>query len=69
MSNPELDKLDVANQVQAEPSVGLDLTVNEVNLVLAALQELPHKVSDGLLRKIVAQVNKQLGTAPAAVSN
>jgi len=66
--NPELDHLDVDNQVQAapqEPVVNLELTVNDVNLVLAALQELPHKVADPLLRKIMGQANAQLAPAGA----
>ncbi|CAB4159066.1 hypothetical protein UFOVP714_56 [uncultured Caudovirales phage] len=61
--NPELDHLDVDNQAQAvqqEPAVKLDLLVNDVNLILAALQELPHKVADPLLRKIMEQANAQL---------
>jgi len=61
--NPELDHLDVDNQAQAaqqEPVVNLELAVNDVNLVLAALQELPHKVADPLLRKIMGQANAQL---------
>jgi hypothetical protein len=61
--NPELDHLDVDNQPQAaqqEPVVKLELAVNDVNLVLAALQELPHKVADPLLRKIMGQANAQL---------
>jgi hypothetical protein len=59
--NKELDHLDVDNQAAPqEPVVKLDLLVNDVNLVLAALQELPHKVSDPLLRKIMGQANAQL---------
>jgi hypothetical protein len=61
--NPELDHLDVDNKAQAaqqEPAVKLTLAVNEVNLVLMALQELPHKVSDPLLRKVMEQANTQL---------
>ena len=61
--NPELDQLDVDNKAQAaqqEPAVKLTLAVNEVNLVLMALQELPHKVSDPLLRKVMEQANTQL---------
>jgi hypothetical protein len=61
--NPELDHLDVDNQAQAaqqEPVVNLELAVNDVNLILAALQELPHKVADPMLRKIMGQANAQL---------
>ncbi len=62
MSNPELDKLDVANQ-PAEVTASLTLTINEVNIVLAALQELPHKVADGVIRKVVSQANEQFAPA------
>jgi hypothetical protein len=59
--NKELDHLDVDNQAAPqEPVVKLELAVNDVNLVLAALQELPHKVADPLLRKIMGQANAQL---------
>jgi hypothetical protein len=59
--NKELDHLDVDNQAAPqEPVVNLELAVNDVNLVLAALQELPHKVADPLLRKIMGQANAQL---------
>jgi hypothetical protein len=43
----------------------LDLLVADVNLLLAALQELPHKVADPLLRKIMGQANAQLAPAGA----
>lgn len=36
------------------------LDVNEVNLVLAALQELPHKVSDSLIKKVIEQAQTQI---------
>jgi hypothetical protein len=39
--------------------------VNDVNLILAALQELPHKVADPLLRKIMGQANAQLAPTGA----
>jgi hypothetical protein len=61
--NKELDHLDVDNQVQAapqEPVVKLELAVNDINLILAALQELPHKIADPMLRKIMEQANTQL---------
>ena len=61
--NKELDHLDVDNQVQAapqEPVVKLELAVNDINLILAALQELPHKIADPMLRKIMEQANIQL---------
>jgi len=66
--NPELDHLDVDQQAQAapqEPTVQLDLLVNDVNLILAALQELPHKVAYPLLRKIMGQPSAQLAPTGA----
>jgi hypothetical protein len=66
--NKELDHLDVDNQVQAapqEPVVKLELAVNDINLILAALQELPHKIADPMLRKIMEQANTQLAPTGA----
>ena len=52
-----------ANEASAvKPNVKLDLTVNDVNLVLAALQELPHKIADPMIRKIMEQAQAQLGS-------
>lgn len=61
-TNPELDPKLVENQ-QAQPDVPvikLELNVNELNVVLAALQELPHRVVDPLLRKLMEQAQPQL---------
>jgi hypothetical protein len=59
--NKELDHLDVDNQAAPqEPVVKLELAVNDINLILAALQELPHKIADPMLRKIMEQANTQL---------
>jgi hypothetical protein len=64
--NKELDHLDVDNQAAPlEPVVNLELAVNDVNLVLAALQELPHKVSDPLIRKVMGQAQAQLAPTGA----
>jgi hypothetical protein len=41
-------------------SVKLELSVEEVNLVLEALGELPAKKSTGLINKIVMSANEQL---------
>ena len=49
-------------EVQEENKViTLSLKVNEVNIVLAGLQELPFKIADPLLKNIVAQGQEQLG--------
>lgn len=58
MSNPELDKLDVDNQTP--PEVTLTLNIQEVNTILAALAELPHRVADGIIRKVYTQANSQM---------
>lgn len=63
-SNPELDSKLVENQAQAEsPVIALELNVQEVNVVFAALQELPHRVADPILRKLMEQAQKQLQPA------
>lgn len=61
-TNPELDKLVEGNQPQ-EPTVNVELTVNEINVVFAALQELPHRVADPILKKMFAQAQMQLHSA------
>lgn len=61
-NNSELDSKLVENQ--AEPTVSIELSVQEINVLFAALQELPHRVADPILRKIMAQAEKQL--APQA---
>lgn len=63
-TNPELDPMLVENQEstqQEAPNVSLELNVNELNVVFAALQELPHRVADPILRKMLAQAQSQLG--------
>ena len=40
--------------------VELNLNLNEVNLVLAALQEMPHRVVHALVTNIMEQANKQI---------
>jgi hypothetical protein len=57
VSNPELDNL-VMNDDQ--PTVSIELNVPEVNTILAALGELPHRVADPILRKVVEQAQKQV---------
>ncbi len=57
MSNPELDKLDVEKN---RPTITLELDVNSVNTILAALGELPHRVADPILRNVVEQAQKQV---------
>jgi len=42
------------------PSVQITLNVNELNTVLAALQELPHRVADPILKSVFTQAQAQL---------
>ena len=48
------------DNVQTEAVVTLELNINEVNLVLGALRELPHRVVNDLLNKVIAQAQKQV---------
>lgn len=57
MSNPELDNL--VQTEQKPETITLELSVNEVNVILAALQELPHRVADPILRNILSQAQPQ----------
>ena len=57
----ELENPTTNNQSQQEiPNIVLTLDVNDVNLVLNALQELPHKIVDKVLQNIFAQAQSQL---------
>ena len=56
MSNPELDKFDIE---KTEPAIKLELNVQEINTILAALGELPHRIADPVLRNVVEQARKQ----------
>jgi hypothetical protein len=58
--NAELDAKLVENQQQAAPTVHFEMNINEVNVILAALQELPHRVADPILRKLMEQAQAQL---------
>lgn len=59
-TNPELDPKLVENQQPQVPTVTLTVDVNELNVVMGALQELPHRVVDPLLKKIFQQAQEQL---------
>jgi hypothetical protein len=50
------------DNVQPEKNVTIELTVQEVNVVLGALQELPHRVVDGIIKKVLAQAKSQVQT-------
>jgi hypothetical protein len=53
--NPELDKYDAATQ---PPTFKLDVTVQEINVIFAALAEMPHRVADPIMRKLFEQTQK-----------
>lgn len=50
------------NNVQNETVITFELTLNETNVVIAALRELPHRVVADLLNKVIAQAQKQTQT-------
>lgn len=47
------------NEENKQDGIAINLTVQEVNIVLGALAELPHRVSDGLIRKVFTQAQGQ----------
>lgn len=61
-TNPELDSKLVENQqAQQAPTVTLTVDVNELNIIMGGLQELPHRVVDPVLKKLFQQAQSQLG--------
>ena len=61
-TNPELDSKLVENQqAQPAPTVNLTVDVNELNIIMGVLQELPHRVVDPVLKKLFQQAQAQLG--------
>ncbi len=61
-TNPELDSKLVENQqAQPAPTVTLTVDVNELNIIMGGLQELPHRVVDPILKKLFQQAQAQLG--------
>ena len=57
--NPALDNL-VNNEQHL--SVKLEVNVNELNTIMGALQELPHRIADPILKKVFGQAQSQLGS-------
>lgn len=45
-----------------QPKVTVELTVQEVNTILAALGELPHRVAHPVIGKVFEQAQKQVRT-------
>ena len=61
-TNPQLDSKLVENQQQpAVPTASFTLNVNELNVIFAGLQELPHRVVDALIKNLMTQAQSQLG--------
>lgn len=50
----------VNNAAQEQPLVTIQLNAQEFNTIVAALSELPHRVADGLLKNLTAQVQPQV---------
>lgn len=60
-TNPELDpKLAENQQAPQVPTVTLTVDVNELNIIMGGMQELPHRVVDPLLKKLFQQAQAQL---------
>jgi hypothetical protein len=60
-NNPELDPMVVETaQPQQVPNVTLEVDINELNIIMSGLQELPHRVVDQVIRKILVQAQAQL---------
>lgn len=67
-TNPELDPMlaenqqaPVGQQAGNAPTVNLTVDVNELNIIMGGLQELPHRVVDPILKKLFQQAQAQLG--------
>lgn len=61
-TNPELDPKLVENQLTGNaPTVTISVDVNELNIIMGGLQELPHRVVDPILKKLLQQAKAQLG--------
>jgi hypothetical protein len=50
----------ISKETQPEPSVNLTLKVSEVNAILAALDEMPHKMSRRVIDLVIQQAQSQL---------
>ena len=61
-TNTELDPKLVENQqAQSVPELTLNVNVNELNVIMGGLQELPHRIVDPILKKLFQQAQAQLG--------
>ncbi len=62
--NPELDQYDEAQQQapqpMQQPQLHITMSVDEINLLFRALGELPHRISDPLIRNLMQQAQAQI---------
>lgn len=62
--NAELDKFDEAQQhaqpPMQQPQLHITMSVDEINLLFRALGELPHRISDPLIRNLMQQAQAQI---------
>jgi hypothetical protein len=56
-NNPELDKKIIKDK---EDDITIKLPLNDLNIVLLGLQELPHKVSHKIIMEIMKQAQTQV---------
>jgi hypothetical protein len=59
----EAENFDEVQQPQPQmqqPLLHFSLNVDEANLIFSALGELPHRVSDGLIRNMMQQAQAQI---------
>lgn len=61
-TNPELDVKMTENTKEEVATLPLEVNVNELNIILSALQELPHRVADPILKNLFSQAQKHFGT-------
>lgn len=54
------DVIEQPEEQMQEEALVLKVSINEINVVLAALAELPHRVSDPIIRKLMQQAQEQL---------
>jgi hypothetical protein len=52
-----------SQQTPNDVELSLKLNLNDVNVVITGLRELPHRISDEVLRKVVTQAQSQAQAA------
>jgi hypothetical protein len=46
--------------ISNETIVNFSVSINELNIILAGLRELPHRISDEILKKLMENVQTQI---------